>query len=207
MTLKQRSVLPIAVICALSVLGGGAQAADGKGRFALKGAATATCERYLQAVKEGGKALASFGGWLEGYMTAVNQYSAETYDVVSFESSQSLAIALANHCNKHPEKRYFHANRDMLAALFKNRIKEASPLHKAAPADGAAGIYVYEETIKRLQTRLTELKLYGGPIDGLYNDGTRAAVRQFQTKQGLEPNAVPTQKTLQNLFRGDSASK
>lgn len=44
--------------------------------------------------------------------------------------------------------------------------------------------------VRRLQQRLAELTLYGGPIDGVFGVQTEAAVAQFQRQAGLGVDGV-----------------
>lgn len=54
------------------------------------------------------------------------------------------------------------------------------------------------EFVATLQRALAARSLYGGPINGLYDDRTRAAVRAYQHPQGLESGvlSLPAARTL-----------
>lgn len=54
--------------------------------------------------------------------------------------------------------------------------------------------------VARIQERLGELKLYLGPIDGIFGGGTDAAVRGFQKKKRLEIDGVVGPITWKRLF-------
>jgi peptidoglycan hydrolase-like protein with peptidoglycan-binding domain len=56
-----------------------------------------------------------------------------------------------------------------------------------------------QDTIKRLQERLTAEKVYVGPVDGVMNDQTEAALREYQQKHGLGVSGVPDEATLKQL--------
>lgn len=53
--------------------------------------------------------------------------------------------------------------------------------------------------VKALQTKLKELGFYTGSIDGVYGNGTRNAVKNFQRKKGLSADGVAGAKTLAAL--------
>ena len=46
------------------------------------------------------------------------------------------------------------------------------------------------EEVRQIQTKLKELGLYTGSIDGIYGSGTKNAVIQFQKQQGLDPDGI-----------------
>lgn len=63
--------------------------------------------------------------------------------------------------------------------------------------------------VKSVQRKLQELNYYSGSIDGIYGEGTAAAVRAFQKKKGLTQDGVAgpaTLKALENASEDDAAS-
>ena len=54
--------------------------------------------------------------------------------------------------------------------------------------------------VKRLQSRLIELGYLTGTADGIYGSGTTAAVKAFQTANGLSATGTATVETQQKLF-------
>jgi hypothetical protein len=77
------------------------------------------------------------------------------------------------------------------------RFREEMPM--AAYQRGAKGAEV-----SRIQTRLTELKFYGGRIDGDFGGGTESAVRAFQQSRGLRADGIVASETWAALFDGSS---
>lgn len=63
------------------------------------------------------------------------------------------------------------------------------------------------EDVKEIQTRLMELGYYKGKISGNYLEGTRAGIRSFQEKNGLEATGVADPDTQEALFGPDAISK
>ena len=55
------------------------------------------------------------------------------------------------------------------------------------------------EEVRQIQTKLKELGLYTGSIDGIYGSGTKNAVIEFQRQQGLDPDGIAGTKTLSAL--------
>ncbi|MBR6571821.1 MAG: peptidoglycan-binding protein, partial [Clostridia bacterium] len=67
----------------------------------------------------------------------------------------------------------------------------------------APGIMVYGDAnsdVKKLQQALQILGYYKGSIDGRYGEGTRAAVKSYQSKNGLEADGVAGERTVKKLF-------
>ncbi len=56
------------------------------------------------------------------------------------------------------------------------------------------------EDVLELQTRLRELKYYTGNLSGRYREGTREAVRSFQTDYGLEETGIADAQTQTVLY-------
>ena len=56
------------------------------------------------------------------------------------------------------------------------------------------------ENVKKVQTRLTELGFFDGPISGNYMNQTVAAVKAFQLQNGMDPTGVTDEATWNALF-------
>ncbi len=55
------------------------------------------------------------------------------------------------------------------------------------------------EEVRQIQTKLKELGLYTGNIDGIYGNGTKNAVIAFQKQKGLDADGIAGTKTLTAL--------
>lgn len=62
------------------------------------------------------------------------------------------------------------------------------------------------QEVRQIQTKLRELGLYSGSIDGIYGTATQKAVRQFQRNCGLTADGIAGKKTLLYLGLGSSSS-
>ena len=174
-------------------------AADTGGRYAIKGFGQMPCSRFSEAREKREPAYLILGGWIEGYLTALNQTSAETYDLTSFESTDLLAGLIDRHCRKNPEHRFADVVRAMAQRLVEFRLQEYSEIVTVEVEDNKSTIYA--ETVRRMQRALTELGHYAGEIDGQYGEPMIVAVREYQGAIGTEPTGVPDQITLMRLFR------
>ena len=68
-----------------------AHAADSGGQFSVEGIGGSTCENFVTAKSESSNAYYAFLGWLDGYMTGINQYAPETYDITPWQSQNRPA--------------------------------------------------------------------------------------------------------------------
>lgn len=80
---------------------------------------------------------------------------------------------------------------------------------KVTPAPGEDIIYVtlrpgnYGTPVEKMQQELKDQGYYNGVVDGYYGDGTEAAVKKFQNKNGLNADGVAGPATLRYLYYGD----
>jgi peptidoglycan hydrolase-like protein with peptidoglycan-binding domain len=62
------------------------------------------------------------------------------------------------------------------------------------------------DAVAALQSRLQQLGYYSGAIDGIFGDGTEAAVREFQAARGLEVDGIAGAATREALARGSGSA-
>lgn len=172
--------------------------ADADGKFAALGAGTASCQRFLDAREAKSNEYFLFGGWLEGYISARNQSTDDTFTVIPWQSVDLLATFLAEHCAKNPEQPFLNAVATMSAALYPQRLEKSS--ERISVTVGPVKQDFFRATLARLQQRLTSEGLYSGPVAGDFDNATAAAVHAFQTREGLQATGFPDQITLYKLF-------
>lgn len=176
-----------------------AQAADASTKFALKGAGFLPCQLFVAEREKRSNVYYLIGGWVEGYVSAYNQLTADTYDITSFESLELLLGVIDNHCRANATDPLFRVVASIVNQISDDRIVAESPMVEIA--EGEAKTRLYRETIGRIQTALTELGLYKDAIDGRWTDATRAALIAFQSDIGFETTGFPDQATLWRLLR------
>ena len=180
----------------------GAQAADDGGRFAIKGAGLMTCQQYTAARTQKLPVVYSLLGWLDGYITAQNELSPDTFDVAAWESTDLFSRILDSHCRDHPDDRFFSVVRSVVTEIRARRLKKDSPLIPVR--NGNDVMVLYQETLRRAQAALAKLGLYDGEADGQFSDQTERALALFQSKNGIKATGLPDQVTLWRLFRPSS---
>ncbi len=173
-------------------------AADKEGRFAVKGAGAASCGRFVDLRAKKSPSALAFAGWLQGYLTAYNQFSDDTYDVVSWESAEVLLRAIAQYCEKNRDKKFYIAVAGLANSLKPDRLKTLSERVKAENGDRT--VSVYREVLRRVQRALAERGFYFGQIDGLYGPNTRLGIEAFQRAEKIAVTGLPDQVTLLRLL-------
>ena len=189
-----------AVTCAvLLVLGGIASAADQNKLFSIRGAGLLTCETYVQEREAGSDAYIMIGGWLDGYVTAVNELSQETFDVVPFESTELLTILIDRHCKNNPSDILFAVTNNLLAKLFDDRLRSSSPYVDIRV--GPNQMRLYTHLVVRIQESLAARGLLDIEATGQWNVATERAVAKYQESVGMDGTGFPDQATLWQLLR------
>ena len=192
-------------------------AADAAGKFAVKGVARTTCEHFTKAYdeqKDRPNAFVLYTGWLEGYLSALNERTEGTYDLTSFESTSLLTRLVYLNCQRDVSIPFFNVVRRLAAALNSTRIATFSdmvPVEGKVELEGQEAreikLMMYAETIRRVQNNLTSAGYFSDPVDGVYGESTRAAMREYQVANSLTVTGLPDQFTLLKLLRQPRAGK
>ncbi len=186
----------------LTILSGNVLGADTDGNFAMKGAGLLTCEIFVEAREARSETYYMIGGWLDGYITALNQYAESTYDITSFESTELIVNVMQNHCKSNPDDRLFTVINSIMVKLTDDRLQNRS--RKIAVNVGEYETLLYQETLYRIQSELKRLGYMTGEFDSEFSSNTEAALRSFQRSIKLEATGFPDQTTLWRLLRKES---
>lgn len=187
------------LLCALLINAQAALAADASGNFAMKGAGFLPCKVYVAEREKKSRVYYMIGGWVEGFLSAHNKYSFDTYDVLSFESLELVLSVMQNHCQSNPADRLYAVLNSIVLKITPDRLEKESPRVEFKVGD-RTGV-LYRETIRRMQAELTRLGLYKDEVDGRFTDATSAALIAFQSDLEFETSGFPDQATLWRLFR------
>jgi hypothetical protein len=192
------------VLAALLLIVPRAHAADGEGRFSIRGAGLLTCDIYVKEREQHSEIYYMIGGWLDGYITALNQFAPDTYDITSFESTELLTYLIDDFCRKNPKDRLFSVVNSIFLKLKKDRLRTGSILVTVKVGDRQ--VQLYREVLRRVQEQLKHRGLYQGQVDGEFEPQTQKSIASFQRQQKLNPTGFPDQKTLWRLLRAESGS-
>jgi hypothetical protein len=201
--MKLRVLLLTSALVAAASAPGHLRAADSSGHFALRGVGLATCEQFLQASEERQENILLAGGWLEGYMTAVNQLMPKTFDIAPWQNTDTILALVKHNCERNREQRFFAVVTAMIEFLAQNRLQEQSD-RVLAEADGQR-VMIYGQIMRDVQQRLIDKGLLQGNADGQFGAKTKAALQEFQKKENIQVTGLPDQVTLWRLLSDEPA--
>lgn len=181
------------------LLSGNAIAADVAGKHSIRGAGLIDCATFLEEQKKKSRTYLMMGGWVDGYITGINQHATGTYDATSFESTELFLEIVRIHCEKNSADRLFPIMNSIIAQRWQNRITIESPL--VGIRLGEQGVQIYRETIIRIQRQLAAKGHYEGDPSGSFDAATITAIAAYQeTIEGYEATGFPDQATLLALM-------
>lgn len=200
MSLNKRVFTVLLALCATAGFQSGAQAAATKGEFGIKGIGASDCATAVREYKAGTPNAMMYGGWLYGYMTAVNQVTPDTFDLATWQDLNTLSNFLIEYCAKNPRMSFAQAVFNMTNALKPMRLKTVSqPVHFRK---NDKDFVLYGEVITRIAQTLTTKGFYKGNVKDkpAFTDEMARALAQFQARNKLPPTGEPDQFTLFRLF-------
>ncbi len=200
MNLKTLTKQLSSIIFLISTLASqGTIAADKSEQFAIRGAGLISCQIYDHERKARAYIYLLTTAWIDGYITASNEHLPDTYDLLSFESTELLTEILDKHCKKNPDDIVVTVLRAMLAKLHDDRLQNYSKKTEITSGERHTSLYV--EVIKRVQQKLTSAGFYNGKIDGSYGKEMLMAMQSYQKSIAFKPTGFPDQASLWRLLR------
>ncbi len=97
------------------------QARDMDDQYAVFGVGGEDCASYLVARDRGGIAERWYHHWLAGYLSAVNNAAASTFNILGDKSMADVLDWLEGYCAANPNINYSNAVADMVAILYPDR--------------------------------------------------------------------------------------
>ncbi|MGM0983722.1 MAG: peptidoglycan-binding domain-containing protein [Pseudomonadota bacterium] len=172
-------------------------AADDEGSYAIRGAGSQTCDAFVEAVEQD-QNVSIYLRWMEGYITAANLHTGDTFEASPIVSTADTANVLLNVCQDNSELRVETALAQLLNSLQPIRVTTDSEVVEMEA--GGQRLQLRRETLMSVQRALREAGFYRSSIDGLYGPGTRRAIEGYQEDQGLEVSGLPDARTLITLM-------
>ena len=187
------------LVVSLLVMSVPSYAADKNGEFFVRGLGSHTCETYVAEKSRNSRTYYFFRSWLNGYITAYNNMTPDTFAVAPRMNIDSLAESLEATCKGHPDHQFGTAASAVLEALKPNRLREKPDVISATVGDRT--VIVSRATMRAVQEALKERGYYGGAVDGLFGPKTRVAIAVFQSDEKLTLTGLPDQDTISRLLR------
>jgi len=120
--MNRTSLSPIVAILLLSLAGVlPCSARDMDEQYAVFGAGSENCAVYLVARDRAGPAERWYHHWLAGYLTAVNNAGASTYNILGDKSMADILDWLEGYCAANPNVNFANAVADMVSVLYADR--------------------------------------------------------------------------------------
>lgn len=167
----------------------------------LKGGGARTCDSFLAVEDDGGQGSVEytyFMGWMQGYMTGINRFQPETFDLVPWQNTKILTLVLRGICETDPDMTFFRAVDVLAAVLASDRLQESSPIVTVDGND--TQVAIYEAILLRAQERLQARGYLDGEPDGKFGPATKSAFEDFQKDTGEEVTGLPDLISLYRLF-------
>lgn len=98
-----------------------AAARDMDEQYAVFGVGSDNCAAYLVARDRGGRAERWYHHWLAGYLSAVNNAGASTYNILGDKSMADILDWLEGYCAANPNVNFANAVADMVTLLYTDR--------------------------------------------------------------------------------------
>ncbi|MEO0411721.1 MAG: peptidoglycan-binding domain-containing protein [Pseudomonadota bacterium] len=173
-------------------------AADQTGNYATRGAGNTRCSDFTQARKDSAERYANYGGWIDGFLSGVNLFEDDTFDIAPWQSTNLLAAALGRYCGNNPTLAFHIAVSRLVMQLGDTRLLTNSKLqvHSGKGKQSEVQIAVYDAIIRRAQERLKGLGLLKGETNSDLSETMRKALVAFQKREKLEQSGLPDQATL-----------
>ncbi|MSP67881.1 MAG: peptidoglycan-binding protein [Alphaproteobacteria bacterium] len=190
--------LAAGLLAALLLMGPSAGAADRSGQFAARGVGQATCADFVAAIDEQSTDYYITGGWLDGYLTAFSQLTADTYDIAPWQGTDALAAVITVNCERDPTQSLMGVIVAMAGALKGQRLRDRST--EVVAKVGEKSISLYQDTLRRMQEALAAAGHYKGTADGQFGPKTQAAIEAFQMARGIAVTGLPDQPTVWALL-------
>ena len=127
-------------------------AADNAGDFVVKGVGVTNCAKFVKTAEQGGRQLSQYLGFVNGYTSAYNEFSEDTFDVWRWQTTDTILLLLLQHCQKHPESSFGAALATLTRYLGESRIGANVPVIRVGSPE--AGFYVYEPVYSEILAAL-----------------------------------------------------
>ncbi len=112
-------LLPVLVLGLAYPLPGAARDMDEQ--YAVFGVGAENCAGYLVARDRGGAVERWYHHWLAGYLSAVNNAGASTYNILGDKSMADILDWLEGYCAANPNVNFANAVTDMVTILYEDR--------------------------------------------------------------------------------------
>ena len=174
--------------------------ASSDGTFKIDGPGTLACSEFVAAVtRNDGQRVAGFSAWTEGFLTGVNAFWDDTYDITPWQTAPIVMEKLRVFCAANPQTSYMDAVGKLVALLSPSRQQMPGDVVQARHGGKAVVLpaVVLDQVRSVLEaSRGAPLPTPGGGFDQAFSD----ALSAYQAAHNLPSTGLPDQLTLNAMF-------
>ena len=185
---RRFGVWMLAVLAAAATVS--ASARDSDGLFAVKGVGALNCAAYTRAAEAGNQELAQYSGYLAGYVSAYNEHQPETFDLLPWQSMETLMLIMLRRCRQVPDASFGVAVTEMARYFDGHKLEKLAERIRLSGAEGS--IELFEPVVADVRAALEQR---GYATDDLYT-----SLQQFRRDQHLPPATDNMQTALLSLL-------
>ncbi len=174
-------------------------AADQNDKFAVKGAGISPCSTFIKAMENKDHTYYMFGGWLDGYITSLNQQLPDTFDITPWQTTELLMKIIESNCQQNPNQQIHSIAKAMVVQLMEQRITVGE---RYLQLEADKNLILQEGVIRNIKQKLDDKGHYDGDLTVSWDEKEITAMKAFQRTQQLEETGLPNQATLYKLFYG-----
>lgn len=192
-----KSAIVIGIACLLPAVP--AFSADASGEFAIKGAGQKTCQGFLTALEEQSPDVALYGGWIEGYVTGVNQFQDGLFDLTAWQTTETLLSLMRSVCVQvDAETRFLDAFYELVSRSRQASLSNHSDA--SVLSNDGRSVIVYRDVLAMAKERLSSAGYDTQRGSADFGPQEIAAFEAYQRDNGLPLSGLPDQQTLFSLF-------
>lgn len=166
--------------------------------FVIKGAGTQKCSLYVGFIDKKSVKVNLFAGWLEGYLTAVNEYNENIYDITSFQSIRLIMKLVYAHCQSHSESSFYVVTKKLVQSFLPLSLNSKSEL--VVLAYNNKKIFSYVSILKKAKEKLKLLGYRVSSNEKILTKGDIKSIIKFQGENYIAMTGLPDEATLMKLF-------
>lgn len=190
---SRRLLLGAALLTSAVLPLAGAQAADTRGDYAVRGVGALPCGQFLQNVSAN-RDLPVLFAWIDGVLTATNRNVAGVFDAVPFSAPGAFGAIVLRNCRSDQQQSLDGAVRASLQQIQSLYVSRNSPMVEMTVASNR--VTLRAETLRVVQDRLRQLNLLRAEPNGIFTPETREALKRFQAMRQLPSTELPDPDTV-----------
>lgn len=169
-----------------------ANAADKAGGFVVKGVGAQACSEFVDAARQGTRELSQYLGFVNGYTSAYNEITQDTFDVWRWQTTDTVLLLLLQRCQRQPELNFGAAVATLTRYFDDNKIEANTPVVRLGTPE--RGFFVYEPVYADIIAALER--------EGYQTSDPYAALMQYKKDNKLTDTKNLHQMLLLRLLSG-----